>query len=56
MASIRDIDRIVFKDAAAITLDNFTLEEQERITALASDLRELLIAAKQRDQQRFTKP
>jgi len=55
VAAIADKDRSAFKDAAGTVLDNFTHEEQQRIAAMASELRAILTAAKKRNQERLAK-
>jgi hypothetical protein len=55
MAAITDKDRGIFREAETTVLHNFTQEEQQRIAAMASELQEILTAAKKRDQEKFGK-
>jgi hypothetical protein len=55
MSRMSDVDMSVFSDAYKTTLDDFTDAEQTEIRAIASRLRQVLEAAKKRDQERVNK-
>ena len=55
MPVITDKDRHIFKEAAMTVLLSFTELELAAISKLASELREIIEAAKKRDQENFRK-
>jgi hypothetical protein len=55
MAHISDKDRTVFREAAQTVLDNFNDQELKRIGELSADLKTIIDAAKQRQQDKLNK-